>query len=87
MDDKRQLVADTGAVTSLTKSFESGGPHAGHAQAGWLIAGNTGAEDDLLPQGLDSARYRAIGNGVASPVAEWIGRRLAGYLKKVSKLA
>lgn len=80
LDDQRQLVADTGAVTSLSKSFGAGGPDAAHAQAGWLIAGKAGAEDDLLPQGLDSARYRAIGNGVASPVAEWIGRRLADYL-------
>ena len=32
---------------------------------------------DLDPEGIDSARYRVIGNGVAAPVAEWIGRRLA----------
>jgi hypothetical protein len=31
---------------------------------------------DLDPEGIDSARYRVIGNGVAAPVAEWIGRRL-----------
>lgn len=74
------LVADTGAVTSLSKSFGAGGPDAAHAQAGWIIPGTSGSEDDLLPLGLDSNRYRAIGNGVASPVAEWIGRRLADYL-------
>ncbi len=29
-----------------------------------------------LPVGLDAARYRALGNAVTVPVAEWIGRRL-----------
>lgn len=35
-----------------------------------------GGEDPLLPTGLDSARYRACGNGVVAPVAEWIARRI-----------
>lgn len=35
---------------------------------------------DLLPDGLDSARYRCIGNGVAAPVATWVGRRLLAAL-------
>ncbi|MCI0347243.1 MAG: DNA (cytosine-5-)-methyltransferase [Chloroflexi bacterium] len=36
------------------------------------------AEDpELLPVGIDTHRYRLTGNGVVSPVAEWIGRRLA----------
>lgn len=34
-------------------------------------------EDPLLPLGLDSARYKALGNAVCVPVAEWLGRRLA----------
>ena len=29
-----------------------------------------------LPEGLDSARYRALGNAVTSYVARWIGRRI-----------
>jgi DNA (cytosine-5)-methyltransferase 1 len=29
-----------------------------------------------LPKGLDSPRYRALGNAVTVPVIEWIGRRL-----------
>lgn len=29
-----------------------------------------------LPMGADSPRYRALGNAVAVPVAEWIGRRI-----------
>ena len=36
-----------------------------------------------LPEGLDSARYRALGNAVTTQVAEWIGRRIraAGELR------
>jgi DNA (cytosine-5)-methyltransferase 1 len=33
-------------------------------------------QDQLLPLGLDSHRYRCCGNGVVAPVAEWIGRRI-----------
>lgn len=29
-----------------------------------------------LPKGMDSARYRALGNAVPVPVVEWIGRRI-----------
>jgi DNA-cytosine methyltransferase len=35
---------------------------------------------NLLPVGLDGHRYRCCGNGVISPVVEWIGRRLAAEL-------
>jgi DNA (cytosine-5)-methyltransferase 1 len=31
-----------------------------------------------LPKGLDSARYRALGNAVTVSVIEWIGRRIVG---------
>lgn len=36
--------------------------------------------DALLPLGLDSNRYRAIGNAVAVPVVEWIAHRLTHEL-------
>jgi len=29
-----------------------------------------------LPEGMDGARYRALGNAVTVPVAEWLGKRL-----------
>jgi DNA (cytosine-5)-methyltransferase 1 len=29
-----------------------------------------------LPEGMDSARYRALGNAITVPVAEWLGKRL-----------
>ena len=41
-----------------------------------VLTSGGSAEDELLPAGLDAHRYRCCGNGVASPVAEWIGRRL-----------
>jgi site-specific DNA-cytosine methylase len=42
--------------------------------------GAPGGEDDLLPAGLDSHRYRCCGNGVVAPVSEWIGQRIAEAL-------
>jgi len=32
-----------------------------------------------LPEGMDSARYRALGNAVTVNVAEWIARRISQY--------
>ena len=32
--------------------------------------------DGFDPIGLDSSRYKCIGNGVVSPIAEWIARRI-----------
>lgn len=34
----------------------------------------------------DSARYRMLGNAVAVPVAEWLGRRLAEYIAEAPDL-
>jgi DNA (cytosine-5)-methyltransferase 1 len=42
--------------------------------AGWTFPGEG---YDAPVRGLDSERYRAIGNAVAVPVAEWIARRIA----------
>ena len=51
---------------------------------GWTVArswsGFKAGSDPDLPLGLDSHRYRCVGNGVAAPVAQWIGERLAQYL-------
>ena len=40
---------------------------------GWTAAGGDGR---LI---ADSARYRMLGNAVAVPVAEWIGRRMVAH--------
>jgi site-specific DNA-cytosine methylase len=45
-----------------------------------VLSGEPGADDPLLPLGLDSHRYRCCGNGVIAPVADWIGERLAAVL-------
>lgn len=75
-------VGDTRATTIVAATLNSGGNSGGfRTEPGeHLVAGRSGDEDELLPVGRDSNRYRAIGNGVAAPVAEWIGRRLADYL-------
>ena len=61
---------DDGLANTLN-NFDVGDVRTTHA-----IVGGTEDEDDLLPVGLDSHRYRCCGNGVAAPVAAWIGRRL-----------
>jgi DNA-cytosine methyltransferase len=60
-----------GEVANTLNGFDVGDTRTTHA-----ILGGTGADDDLLPIGLDSHRYRCCGNGVVAPVAEWIGRRI-----------
>lgn len=44
---------------------------------GWTIPSSGRFRDD----DLDSLRYHALGNAVTPPVAEWIGRRIATYLR------
>ena len=61
---------DDGLANTLN-NFDVGDIRTTHAVIGTAID-----EDDLLPVGLDSHRYRCCGNGVVAPVAEWIGRRL-----------
>jgi DNA-cytosine methyltransferase len=36
--------------------------------------------DELNPAGIDGHRYRCTGNGVVSPVAQWIGTRIMEFL-------
>lgn len=67
------------AVASLS-GIGSGGPDDNDGQAGRIVsapADSHGMRDFAgLPQGLDSARYRALGNAVTRSVAAWIGRRI-----------
>lgn len=41
------------------------------------------ANDD--PEDIDTLRYQALGNAVTPPVAEWLGHRIARYLKMTKK--
>jgi DNA-cytosine methyltransferase len=53
----------------------------GDTRAVALAVGTSSVTDDtLLPNGLDSHRYRCCGNGVVSSVSEYIGLRLAAWL-------
>lgn len=62
---------------------KAGGVDDNEAQSGSLVLARGDAQDDpLLPMGQDSKRYRVIGNGVATPVAFWIGTRLMAYLSR-----
>jgi hypothetical protein len=57
-------------------SLRAAGGDIGGGSENLAIVDGTEDEDDLLPVGLDSHRYRCCGNGVVAPVAEWIGRRI-----------
>ncbi len=57
-------------------SLRAAGGDIGGGSENLAIVDGTQDEDDLLPVGLDSHRYRCCGNGVVAPVAEWIGRRI-----------
>jgi site-specific DNA-cytosine methylase len=61
---------DDGIANTLN-AFDTGDVRTTHA-----VIGGGLSDDDLLPLGIDSHRYRCCGNGVAAPVAEWIGRRI-----------
>jgi DNA (cytosine-5)-methyltransferase 1 len=66
-----------GSNANVTESQAQSMAHSAGAPAVLLDSvGGTTDEDDLLPVGLDSHRYRCCGNGVVAPVAEWIGRRI-----------
>ncbi len=60
----------------LAASLRAAGGDIGGGSENLAIVDGTEDEDDLLPVGLDSHRYRCCGNGVVAPVAEWIGRRI-----------
>jgi site-specific DNA-cytosine methylase len=66
-----------GSNANVTEDQAQSMAHSAGAPAVLLATeGGTEDEDDLLPVGLDSHRYRCCGNGVVAPVAEWIGRRI-----------
>ena len=64
----------TDAVSPTLNAFD-----VGDTRATTLVAGTVGPSPD--PDGLDSNRYRVVGNGVVAPVAEWLGLRLADYFR------
>lgn len=71
-----------GEVANTLNGFDVGDVRTTHA-----IIGERGEEDELLPVGLDSHRYRCAGNGIVSNVAEWIGRRIVAVDAKYQEEA
>ena len=66
-------------VASLS-GMGNGGPDDNDGQAGRIVSSpsdTNGVRDFAeLPEGMDSARYRALGNAVTVSVAEWIANRI-----------
>lgn len=54
----------------------------GRDSSDFVIAGKGESDNELLPVGFDSHRYRCAGNGIVSNVAEWIGRRIVAVDRK-----
>jgi hypothetical protein len=61
---------DDGLANTLN-NFDVGDVRTTH-----IVLGGKKIDDELLPSGLDSNRYRCCGNGVVANVAEWIGHRI-----------
>lgn len=68
--DTAETWVDDGLANTLN-NFDVGDIRTTHA-----VLGGEPADENDLPLGLDSNRYRCCGNGVVAPVAEWIGRRI-----------
>lgn len=70
----------------LNQKLEEDGAHrtirVGRDSSDFVVAEGQVGDDPLLPQGLDSHRYRVAGNGVVAPVAEFIGRRIVAVDEK-----
>ena len=74
---KRAQTTEDGVVRADTVTPTLNAFDVGDTRATTLVVGTVGPSPD--PDGLDSNRYRVVGNGVVAPVVEWIGLRLADY--------
>jgi len=74
--DTRATVA---VVAGTVLGSSEGGTRTTDLNQQLVQRGTVGPSPD--PDGLDSNRYRVVGNGVVAPVAEWIGLRLADYFR------
>ena len=79
---------DDGIANTLNV-FDSGDTRTTHAVVGSHYdapSHRPEVQTPLLPDGLDSHRYRCCGNGVVANVAEWIGNRLVEVDKRWTEL-
>ena len=79
------LLEEGAFYDGLNQRYDESGTHRsiriGRDSSDFVVAKPESSDDALLPEGLDSNRYRCCGNGVVAPVAEWLGRRIAAYLE------
>jgi site-specific DNA-cytosine methylase len=70
-------------VATLRVGGRDDGAGSSYDNTPWGLYGDGSVTDDaLLPNGLDSHRYRCCGNGVVSNVAEAIGRALLAVIEQ-----
>lgn len=69
---------DTGDARATVAILSQGCQHISEETGGeWCYDCWSRAQiEALLPEGQDSARYKAVGNAICVPVVEWIARRL-----------
>jgi hypothetical protein len=73
---------DDGVANTLN-TFDMGDVRTTHA----VVSSSEGSGPaSMIPEGMDSNRYRVCGNGVVSNVAEWIGHRLSVVDEKYRNL-
>jgi len=79
LDDETWV--DDGIANTLNV-FDSGDTRTTHA----IMAQPEANDNPLLPDGMDSNRYKVCGNGVVANVSEWIAHRLVDVDKKWTEL-
>jgi DNA (cytosine-5)-methyltransferase 1 len=73
---------DDGVANTLN-TFDMGDVRTTHAV---VSSSDGGGPASMLPEGMDSNRYRVCGNGVVSNVAEWVAHRLSVVDEKYRNL-
>lgn len=88
-DDVISFPSRFGSNAQATKNIAQSFAHSAGAPAVMrgMESSRTMDDDPFNPVGLDSNRFRCIGNGVVAPVAEFIGRRLVAVDAKYWKEA
>jgi DNA (cytosine-5)-methyltransferase 1 len=70
-------------LANTLNNFDIGDVRTTHA----IVGGRSVTDNEMLPLGLDSHRYRCCGNGVVANVSYWLGVRIARVVQEVSERA
>lgn len=82
LDDRSDL-ADTITAGLAKGTVDTAGSHgAGPRNVIGDRAELLTGDDPLNPEGLDTPRFKACGNGVVTPVAEYVGRRIIAAIEE-----